>query len=223
MTQRTSARGRISGSPCSPSLPSPLLPEFPLTWPTRRELAMLALINRARANPLAEAARLGMGLDDGLPPGSISRGPLPPLAFSRFLTTAAREHSAWMLATGQFGHTGAGGSDSTIRIRDAGYPLGRSWRTGENISWTGNTGPLDLSAAIGEQHDGLMRSPVHRQNILSPYFREVGIGQAVGRHFSGGLPYAASFITQDFATSSASRPDFGPVPLTPDDGDLLLP
>lgn len=184
---------------------------------------MLTLVNRARSNPLAEVARLGIGLDDGLPPGTLDPRPQPPLCFSPSLTAAARAHSAWMLATGNFSHFGDNGSDSTARIRAAGYPLGRSWRTGENISWTGNTGPLDLATAIAEQHDGLMRSPVHRQNILSPFFREIGIGQAVGRYLYGGLVYAASFITQDFATSSASQPYDSPVMIDPDPGDLLFP
>ena len=184
---------------------------------------MLDLVNRARQDPLAEAARLGIHLDDGLRPGSIDPRPMPPLAINPFLMEAARAHSRWMLATGQFGHSGVDGSDSTARIRAAGYPLGRSWRTGENISWTGNTGPLDLAIAIAEQHDGLMRSPVHRQNILSPFFREIGIGQAVGRYLYGGFVYAASFITQDFATSSASQPNGGPVMIEPDPGGLLFP
>lgn len=148
---------------------------------------------------------------------------MPPLAFNACLTAAARAHSAWMLATGRFGHGGENGSDSTARIRASGYPLGRSWRTGENISWTGNTGPLDLAAAIAEQHDSLLRSPVHRLNILSPHFREIGIGQAAGIYVYGGVVYAASMVTQDFATSSASRPDFGSVTIAPDDGDLLVP
>lgn len=194
-----------------------------LTAPTRRELTLLALVNRARSDPLGELARLGVGLNDGLIAGTLDPQPKPPLALNPYLTAAARLHSQWMLVTGQFGHAGPDNFDSTARIRAAGYPLGRSWRTGENISWTGNTGPLDLAAAIVEQHDSLLRSPVHRMNILSRDFREIGIGQAAGRYLYGGLVYAASMLTQDFATSSASRPDFGAVTVAPDDGDLLLP
>ena len=199
-------------------------PEIALTWPTRREFALLDLVNRARQDPLAEAARLGIPLDDGLRPGSIDPRPMPPLAINPFLMEAARAHSRWMLATGQFGHGGAGGSDSTARIRAAGYPIGRSWRTGENISWSGNTGPLDLVAAIQQHHDSLMRSPGHRINILTPQFREIGIGQAAGHYVFGGLVYAASMITQDFAMSSASVPNFLPVPIDPmDGGDICYP
>ena len=53
------------------------------------EQYMLELINRARADPLAEAARLGVGLNEGLPPGRISPDAKQPLAANDMLNAAA--------------------------------------------------------------------------------------------------------------------------------------
>ena len=57
-----------------------------------------------------------------------SRG-LEPVALELRLNTSAEEHSQWMLATGNFSHTGEGGSSATQRMRDAGFVLSGSWRT----------------------------------------------------------------------------------------------
>lgn len=56
--------------------------------PSDYEQLMLELINRARAAPGAEAARLGIDLNQGLDPGTISdcRGPLPARALSAWCT-----------------------------------------------------------------------------------------------------------------------------------------
>jgi hypothetical protein len=43
--------------------------------PTDYEQYMLELLNRARANPAAEAARHGIDLNEGLPAGTISTTP----------------------------------------------------------------------------------------------------------------------------------------------------
>ncbi len=43
-----------------------------MAQPTAHEQYFLELVNRARANPGAEAARLGLGLNDGLAAGAIA-------------------------------------------------------------------------------------------------------------------------------------------------------
>ena len=43
--------------------------------PSNLEQYMLELMNRARANPSAEAARYGIDLNEGLPAGTISAAP----------------------------------------------------------------------------------------------------------------------------------------------------
>ncbi len=47
--------------------------------PTAASQAHLEKINRARANPQAEAGRLGIDLMEGVPSGVISGLPVPPL------------------------------------------------------------------------------------------------------------------------------------------------
>lgn len=52
---------------------------------TAHEQYMIELINRARADPLAEAQKYGIGLNDFLAPGTITSAPKQPLAVSPYL------------------------------------------------------------------------------------------------------------------------------------------
>src|SRR4051812_41214133 len=65
--------------------------------PTDVEQYVIELINRARANPAAEAKRLGIDLNEGLASGTISSAPRQPVAVNPYLTDAARDHSQWMI------------------------------------------------------------------------------------------------------------------------------
>ena len=80
------------------------------TYPTAVEQYVVELINRARANPAAEAARDGIDLNEGLKAGTISPAAKQPLALNPYLTDAARGHSQWMIDHDTFNHTGANGS-----------------------------------------------------------------------------------------------------------------
>jgi Ca2+-binding RTX toxin-like protein len=171
---------------------------------TANEQLMLELINLARLDPLAEAQRLGIDLNEGLAPGTITGDAKQPLAFNNQLVTAARNHSVWQIDTDVFSHTGAGGSDPGDRMTAAGYVFEGSWGWGENISWRGAIpGPVDAAEAIIVQHDGLFLSAGHRKNILTDYVREAGIGQAVGPFIQDGKTWSASVVTQDFALSGS--------------------
>lgn len=167
---------------------------------TDLEQYQLELINQMRASPAEEAARLGIDLNEGLMPDTLSDEARQPLAFDPALTEAAREHSLWMLETDNFGHTGAGGSSAGDRIEAAGY----DWSTyGENLAWQGTTGAYgDLTAWVLELHEALfidegIAGRGHRVNYLNPDFREAGIGILTG-DFSG---YNAMMLTNDYATS----------------------
>jgi Ca2+-binding RTX toxin-like protein len=168
---------------------------------TAQEQYMLELVNRARLDPAGEAARYGIDLNQGLPAGTIAADPKQPLASNPNLATAAQGHSQWMLDTDSFSHTGAGGSSAGDRMRAAGYSFTGSWGWGENISWRGTTGTLNLTATVGTQHEGLFRSAGHRENILDADFREVGIGIRTG-NYQG---YNASMATQNFAHSGSGQ------------------
>ncbi len=172
--------------------------------PSAAEQLFLALINRARANPQAEADRYGLDLNDGLDPGTISTAPKPPLAMSPALINSARLHSQWMLDNDVFSHTGEGGSETRDRIEAAGYPLGSSWQLAENIALRGTSGAVDQAAFVLQQHENLFRSPGHRENTLSPGLVEVGIGAVVGLYTDDDEEFNALMTTQNFARSSAS-------------------
>jgi hypothetical protein len=171
--------------------------------PTVYEQLMLEMVNRARANPAAEADRLGIDLNQGLPPGTISSAPKPPLAFHPLLIDSARAHSVWMLDTDTFSHHGIDGSDPGDRMSDAGYSFTGSWAWGENIAWSGSTGAIDPTEETIDRHDGLFLSPGHRKNICSDSFQEIGIGIDTGI-FTDDRDYHALMVTQNFAKSSAT-------------------
>jgi len=165
---------------------------------------MLELVNRARANPLAEAVRLGIDLNAGLPLGTITTLPKPPLAFNRPLISAARGHSQWMLDADIFSHTGAGGSDMAARMRAAGYVFSGSWQAAENIAWSGTSATVDLTRTTQTLHDNLIRSAGHRENIMNGSLDEIGIGLLTGAFISAGRSYNALMGTQNFARSDST-------------------
>lgn len=176
--------------------------------PTAEEQLMLELINRARAEPAAEAARLGLDLNQGLPPGTLSPEPKPPLAFHPLLIASARAHSDWMLSRDVFSHEGENGSSPGDRMSAAGYVFSGAWAWGENIAWKGTTGPASPVQFTVDSHEGLFHSPGHRENLLNPDFDEIGIGVRTGVFtVTEGLTvqdYHAVMITQNFARSAAT-------------------
>ena len=95
------------------------------------EQYMLELINRARADPAAEAGRLGVDLNEGLASGTISASAKQPLAMNPWLTGAARDHVTWLRVNGLFQHEGSGGSTPTQRMVASGYQTNGAWGTGE--------------------------------------------------------------------------------------------
>jgi hypothetical protein len=154
------------------------------------ERQMLELINEERAN-----------------------AGLQPLRLNVLLNESSEEHSEWMLRSGNFSHTGEGGSSATERISDSGYPLEGSWRTGENIAWQSERGSQGIEDDVRQLHETLMNSPGHRANILNPDFTEIGIGIERGT-FRG---TDAVIVTQNFAvtdgdTSGSVEPDGTPAP-----------
>ena len=118
---------------------------------------------------------------------------LRPLRVSRGLTAAATYHSREMGERGFFEHESVNGAPFWKRIERF-YPAGRgAWTVGENIFWESpeTTG----SSTVGEW----MASPPHRENILSPEWREIGIGAAhfaAARGAFGGR--AVTIVTADF-------------------------
>lgn len=159
------------------------------------EQYILELINRARLDPLAEAARYGLSsLNQGLAPGTLSSETLQALAPDSDLLESARAHSTWMLATDTFSHTGVNGSTARQRMEAAGYNLVTPWATGENIALIGGSPAANLATAAEAHHRGLFLSADHRTNILKESYREIGIGQVAGNY--NGM--TASALTENF-------------------------
>jgi uncharacterized protein YkwD len=119
---------------------------------------------------------------------------LVPLTLNRELSAAANQHSTEMLAKGYFAHESANGSAFWKRLQRF-YPSSRFryWSVGENLVWS--AGSLDQKRAL----ELWMASPEHRENILTPRWREIGISalqeaNAPGT-FSGN---SVTLITTDF-------------------------
>lgn len=164
------------------------------------EQYLLELTNRARLDPLGEAARFNIGLNDGLDPNRISTAAKQVLAPNALLEISSDLHSKWMLDVDIFSHTGRQNSNPGQRMDWAGYTFEGDWAWGENLAWWGSTGRVSLVDAIIEHHEGLFRSAGHRVNTLGDQFREIGIAQVEGK-FTQGATYNASMTTLNFATS----------------------
>lgn len=87
-----------------------------------------------------------------------------PLISSVALKTLARAHAKDMFARGYFSHYNPEGQSPFDRMNKAGITFTAA---GENLA---------LAPNIQFAHQGLMKSPGHRANILSPDFGHIGIG-----------------------------------------------
>lgn len=172
--------------------------------PTAQEQLLLELINRERLDPAAEAARLAIDLNDGLAAGTISTSTKAPLAFNTALIDAARGHSAWMLETDSFSHTGISGTQPKDRMEEAGYSFTGSWSARENIGVLSTTGSIDLTTTMAQHVAGLFLSANHRVNTLAEDVREIGIGELQGVFTSDGVDYNTSMLTENFALSGTT-------------------
>ena len=168
---------------------------------TNTEQYLVELINRARLDPEAEAARLGTPLNAdvaGPPLTGESRQVLSP---NVFLDAAAEAHAQWMIDTDTFSHIGAGGSTPPERMSAAGYLFTGNWAYGENIAYWGGQPPLDLEQAVLAHHRDLWGSADHRVNLLNGDFREFGLAQAVGLFAIEGTQYTMSLLAEEFAAT----------------------
>lgn len=171
---------------------------------TDHDQLLLELVNRARANPTAEAARQGIGLNDGIGAGTISTDPKPPLAPNQFLINAAAAHSQDMINRNFFNHVNPDNVTAEQRIVNAGYTPFTTY--GENIARVGTTGTLNQVQAVHDSHRNLFVSTTgHRQALMNPNYREVGPTIRFGPYTKSGVTYNGALTTQDFGSQSGSR------------------
>jgi hypothetical protein len=109
--------------------------------------------------------------------GERVKAGLPPLIWDDRLAEAAEQHSQLLSKRKQLSHQFPG--EPPLQQRLQAIPNASS---GENVA----VGP-----SVADAHDGLMHSPPHRANILSPKFDAGGIGIVqAGTHL---------WVTEDFA------------------------
>jgi uncharacterized protein YkwD len=116
---------------------------------------------------------------------------LRPLRLDARLSKAARRHARDMARRKYFSHDSLAGGSFVDRIRRVGYLRGaRRWSVGENLAWGthGRSTPMAVTRMW-------MASPGHRANILSPSFREIGIGLAYRAPVGGRGGPAATYAT----------------------------
>jgi uncharacterized protein YkwD len=96
---------------------------------------------------------------------------LSELRLSSALSLAALGHSQSMARRGFFSHDGFNGAPFWNRIKPRYRPQrGNFWGVGENMVWA--SPELSADQAIQMWLD----SPPHRKNLLTPSWREVGLG-----------------------------------------------
>ena len=122
---------------------------------------------------------------------------LKPLTGHRALIKAAQEHSRWMAKHRKMSHTGSGGGEPWDRAKRAGYPSGN---VSENCWQSSGSKGLAYKSKFRWRSDWQlgkaavitwMNSPGHRQNLITPRIRHIGIGVAKNRR-------GEIFFTQKF-------------------------
>jgi len=130
---------------------------------------------------------------------------LAPYGFSTLLAAAAQRHADDLAARQISSHTGSDGSTARQRIAEAGYAAW-TWNGGDLIAgenfWTGYGAVEDAMAFF-------LEDAPHRDNILNPTYREVGIGVATdadGRNYHvldfGARPNVMPIFINDGAAST---------------------
>jgi hypothetical protein len=169
---------------------------------TALEQMILELVNRARLDPAAEAARYGIDLNEGVPAGdTISTASKQPLAMNETLLGTARAHSQDMIDRDYFAHDTPEGVDPFQRMTNAGYNFTTA---GENIAL--QTAPTITNQSTIDLHQFLFVDPDfpgrgHRVNILLGDYQEIGVGQVTG-DFQGSN---ATMLTEDFGVRGSQQ------------------
>jgi uncharacterized protein YkwD len=115
---------------------------------------------------------------------------LPALTANRQLRRAGGRYARDMVARGFFSHVSPEGKTMSDRLRKSGYIAGGTFSIGEALGTGSGTEATPARTVWAWMH-----SPPHRALLLSPTFREVGIGVAPGSPFgvAGAATYVAEF------------------------------
>jgi len=179
-----------------------LEPRILLTVSATEQL-YLELINRARANPTAEASRFQVNLNEGLAAGTISTAAKQPLALNDLLQKAIQGHLKDMIGRDFFSHIGSNGSTYIKRIEAAGY---KNWTAAsENLGYRVSSSALNTEAMVLQLHKELfidkgITGRGHRVNLLNASYKEVGAGVSTGDYKGAN----SVFVGNDFAARAGN-------------------
>jgi uncharacterized protein YkwD len=208
--------------------------QYSIGYPTNEQQYMLELINRARANGGAEAARLGLsGLQEGPPtingqPWTINNTNQPlswnPLLFNCAQGHATRLNNDDQFFSGQSPHTW-GGTTPNSRIAAAGYSMatyngpttsGGFFPGPENVAEAVSIGSgpytgAKLIAEVLNAHNDLFTDQTipgrgHRSTTMLAFWREIGLGISTGKDNGNSNTWDSLYIVQNFGTQTNSTP-----------------
>ncbi len=143
--------------------------------PCALEQEHLEYINRARANPAAEAGRTDItSINEGPPSTTLTDTPKQPLAFNNQLFSSALGHTTDMLQRSYFEHLTKDTDDNPFdRIRNANYGFTQA---AENIAFSRNSTDIAWRLHYMLFKDAGVDGRGHRVSILNGAYKEVGIG-----------------------------------------------
>jgi Ca2+-binding RTX toxin-like protein len=178
---------------------------------TPREQELLEMLNRMRTNPQAEYNILTQTKNKDVLDAINFFGvnltvlkqqfdaltPVQPLAWDASLRGAALGHSQAMITADSQTHQAPGELDLAARIKAAGYT--NMSVAGENVfAFADSMFHAHASFAIdwGNDTNGIQNPPGHRDNMMDPDFREVGMG--ILDVTATGKSVGPIVVTQDF-------------------------
>ena len=123
-----------------------------------------------------------------------------PLRVNQRLRRAATRHAVDMVAGGFFAHDTPDGGSILSRLQSVGYlEDAMEWDFAENLYWA--TGSLNTPGAVVQ---AWVASPPHRENVMSPGFKEIGVGVARGTPLAPLDPTAVT-VASEYG-STVTRP-----------------
>lgn len=184
---------------------------------SNQEQYLLELTNEARLDPLADAARYIASYDPltarqtniqnaadyfgvsgpDLLAAYTALTPAQPLAWNDSLAVASRQHDRAMIAADEQSHQLPGERVFTDRDADAGYAFTN--RAAENVYAYAQDG---LYTQAGFMIDWGNSEPGHRDNIMDPALREVGIG--ILANTNSDAQFGPQVVTEDFGSHGTS-------------------
>lgn len=116
---------------------------------------------------------------------------LPALHMNSDLIASAHAHNLAMAAANTLSHQLPGEPGLATRILDAGYHY---YYAGENVAWTTDESVSGVVSVHVSMYNEVPPNDGHRQNILSPNYRDVGIDVVLD------AAHGKAWVTEDFGS-----------------------